>query len=897
MTPRATRCTAPRLPERLLNWFLPPGDRYAATGDLNEEYSTVVRPARGKWKADLWYWKQVLMSITPTLRRRWRRRTTHPPHRRPRRGELMVHGIWQDLRFASRSLLARKGFTALAVLTLALGIGTNTAIFSVINPFLFRPMPFDDAHRLVHLFGVAQDYEGFGGDMARMSDADFADFRSEGESFAQLGAYSYSVVNIIGDGEPDQTTAGYLTDDMFNILGVRAELGRGIVPGDGAPGSARVVVLSNGLWRRNFGGDPAILGRDIIIDQNPYRVIGVMPADFNFPFGGVRMWIPRNIDPTADRDRRYLLGVGRLKAEAGLDGAQAELSTIARRLATEYPTSNENIGVNVVGLRKGLIFFFDIVRVGLLTLAAAVGLVLLIACANVANLLLARASSRGREIAVRTALGAGRWRIVRQLLSESALLAGIAVVLGTALAVVAVRPIAAAMPGDLWRVGDIAVDATALVFAVLASLTSVFLSGLAPALHASRTDLTSALKQGGRSGTDGARTRRLTNLLVVGELSMAMVLLMGAALLIKSVDTMRNMDLGLTPDGVVAAAVNLPRADYQGSNEITAFFSTVTERLSRAPSIAAAAVVVPLPMDFATYTREFALDGVGEPDQTYAAGAYWVSPDYFRVMRIPVLSGRTFTSRDDATAPPVVMVNKAMAERFWPNDDPVGKRLRFDLNTDNPGEATVVGVTNNVVQGGLYQEFGPQIYTPFLQHPTRVAHVVVLAKADPTVTIPALRNAVWERDPSLPIGSLRTMNDVVSTALGPFRGIAVVLALLAVGALILAGGGIYGVISFSVSKRVNEFGIRTALGASGRDVVALVLKDGAKLTAVGVGLGVAVAFAASQLLASLLFGIGGADAVTFVLIPAFLASISLLACFIPARRATRVDPMEALRVD
>ena len=348
------------------------------------------------------------------------------------------------------------------------------------------------------------------------------------------------------------------------------------------------------------------------------------------------------------------------------------------------------------------------------------------------------------------------------------------------------------MPGDLWRVGDIAVDATALGFALLASLLTVFLSGLAPALQVSRTELTAALKQGGRSGTDGAPARRLTNLLVVGELSMAMVLLLSAAMLIKSVDNMRKMDLGLTPDGVLAAAVNLPRADYRSATEITTFFSDVTERLSATPSVSAAALVVPLPMNFETHTREFALDGASDPDRTYNAGAYWVSPDYFRVMRIPVLSGRTFTTRDDAAAPPVVMVNRAMAERFWPNDDPVGKRLLFDVNTDDPTEATVVGVTANVVQGGLYQEFGPQVYTPFLQRPVRMAHVVVLAEVDPAAAIPALRNAVWERDASLPIGSLRTMNDVVSTALGPFRGIAMVLTLLAAGALVLAGGGIRG---------------------------------------------------------------------------------------------------------
>ncbi len=577
--------TAPRVPEFLLNRCLSPEERFALTGDLNEEYLLFVRPERGRLRAGIWYWKQAIASIGPSLTRRWKHRRQRPRPPRRKIGDVVMQGVWQDIRFAARSLRKRLGFTALAVVTLALGIGTNIAIFSVINPFLIRPLPFDQPDRLVHIFGVIENWSGFGGDMARVANTDFADYRDEAISFEALGAYTYGSVIITGTDEPQRTTAGYVTDDLFNILGVRASIGRGIVPGDADGQSESVVVLGDGLWRRSFGADPTIVGQTISLNKNPHTVVGIMPPEFNFPFGGVSMWVPYRVDANAERGVGNLLGVGRLKPGVSIAMAHAEISTIANRLKLEYPETNVEKGARVVGLREGLIFFFDIVRLMFLTLAAAVALVLLIGCANVANLVLAWGTAREREIAIRTAMGAGRGRIVRQLLTENALLALMAGALGTAIAILAVQPVAATMPNDLWRAGNIVVDGAALVFALVVSLGTVFMFGLAPALQSTRANLANTLRDGGRSGSEGAHGRRLSNVLVVGEIGLAMFLLIGAGLLVKSVRNMSRMDLGLVPDQVLTASLTLPRADYQNDAAVLTFLTNTLEQLNAASNI------------------------------------------------------------------------------------------------------------------------------------------------------------------------------------------------------------------------------------------------------------------------------------------------------------------------
>ena len=892
-------CTAPRIPELLLNLCLPTGEGYAVTGDLNEEYETLVRPAVGRIRGDIWYWKQAIRSVAPSLGRKFRRAPT-PPRRETHnnRHSPMIERLWQDLRFAIRTLVKQPGFSAVIVLTLALGIGANTAIFSVLNPFLLRPLPFEDASQLVHIFGTDRSYEGFGWDMARISHADFVDMKNEAEAFEQLGAYTYGGVNISGGDEPRGVTVGLVTGDMFQILGVTAAIGRGITPEDAVAGSERVVVLGDGLWRANFGADPSVVGRTVLLDKTAHTVIGVMPQEFNFPFGGVRLWQPIVLDPTGQaRNSRGLMGVGRLRPGATREAAQNELATIASRLTAEYPETNEHQGVNVVSLRKGLIFFFDILRIGLAALAMAVGLVLLIACINVANLMLARGMSRGREVAVRAAMGAGRMRIVAQLLTENAVLAVLAGALGVGLAVVAVRPLAGAIPDDLWRSGPVAIDALTLGFALTVSLATTIIIGLVPALRTTDTDLTIALKDGGRSASGSNKTRRLSSALVVGQLAGALVLLTGATLLIKSVRAMQNLDTGFVADPVLTSHVLLSRGNYEDAASLRVFYRDLFENLGGAPGVVAAAAVYPLPFNFETAARGFSIPGreVSEIGKPIGASAHWVTPGYFSAMQTTMLSGRDFTQQDDDTAPHVVIVNATMAQRYWPGEEAVGQTIVLE-EKDRP-TATVIGVVADMMGGGLYQESGPQIFASMYQEARRGIFLVARADGAPENLVSTLRAEIRGVDPNLPIGSIRVMNEVLNETMGPFRGVASLLLILAAGALVLASSGIYSVISYSVSQRLHEFGVRAALGASRRSVVRLVLRQGAILAVIGGAIGLGVAFGASKVASGFLFGIGAFDPVTFVVLPVFLVGVALVATYIPALRATRVDPMQALRYE
>jgi predicted permease len=785
----------------------------------------------------------------------------------------------------------------IVILTLTLGIGANTAIFSIVNPFLLRPLPFHEPSHLVHIFGTDRTHEGFGWDMARFSEADFAEMKREAQGFDALGAYVYGGANMTGGDEPVLTTVGYVTDDMFELLGVSAALGRGIMSGDADPSREPVVVLSNGLWRRSFGADPAIVGKTISMEQTMYTVAGVMPPTFTFPFGGVQLWTPMEVDPTA-RDRgRGLLVVGRLKSGVHMNTAQTELATIAQRLETAFPDTNRGRGVNVVSLRKGLVFFFDMVRLGLAVLALAVGLVLLIACVNIANMMLARGTNRAREIAVRSALGATRMRLVRQFLTENGLMALAAGALGTLLAVYGVQPIRGVIPDDLWRSGAIGVDGAALVFAVGVSVATIFLFGLVPALRATRTDLAGELKSGGRTATGSGQRQRLSNVLVVTQLAGALVLLSGASLLIKSVRSMQAMDMGFDPGPVISASILPSRATYTDATSLRTFYRELTQSLVVTPGVSAAAAVYPLPLDFQTMSRSFSIGGRDrtESDEPLSASAHWVTPDYFTVMQTQLLRGRGFSPQDDESSTPVVIINATMAERFWPGGDPVGQTIT--LESDDPKIATVVGVVEDVVGGGLYEARGPQVYASIYQEPRRSTFVTVRGTGDAAQLATALRRGIWSVDDGMPISGVRTMTQVVDDTVGPFRGMAGLLGVLATGALILAVGGIYGVVSYSVSRRVHEFGVRTALGASRGDVLQLVLRQGATLAAIGVGIGIVVSYGASRAISGLVFGLGSADPLTLVGLPIMLAVVAMIATYVPARRAVRVEPIQALRYE
>jgi putative ABC transport system permease protein len=813
----------------------------------------------------------------------------------------MLQGFLQDLRHAVRTIWKQPGFAAMVVLTLAMGIGANTAIFSVLNPFLFKPMPFEDPSRLVHIFATNRAMEGFGWNIGRLSHADFTDLKGESTAFAQLGAYTYGGANLSGGEEPIGLTVGYVTGDMFDILGVQAAMGRGITPDDAVRGNENVVVLSDRVWRSNFGADPDIVGKTVRLSNIAQTVIGVMSGEFTFPYPGVRMWKPIVLDPAGQgRDRRALMGVGRLAAGESIETAQTELATIAGRLEAEYPETNDRIGVNIVTLREGLIFLFDIIRAALLAIALAVGLILLIGCVNVANLMLAKGTSRGREIALRSALGAGRMRIVRQLLTESSVLATLAGITGIAIAVVAVGPIAAVVPDDLWRSGRVEVDGATLTFAVLISLATTLFFGLIPALRTTKTDLTDALKEGGRTSSGGAKGRRMSNALVVAQLAGALVLLAGASLLINAVRAMQRLDTGFVPDQVLTSRILLSRSAYEDDASLWAFYREVTQNLESAPGVVATGAMAPLPFNFESHGRGFSIPGheasqTGEP---IAAGSYHITPGLLRAMGTTLLAGRDFTTRDDESAPRVVIINATMAERFWPGEDVVGKTIVLEPDEDEERiTATVVGVVEDVIGGGLYQERGPQIFASLYQEPFRGVFFVARTASAPDDFASTLRQEIWKVDRSLPVSGVRTMDQVLDEAMGPFRGIAGLLVILASGAIILASGGIYGVISYAVGQRMHEFGVRAALGASRRNVLRLVLRQGATLAFIGVGIGLAASFGASRLMAGFLFGVGTGNLVTFVALPMLLIGVALLATYIPAVRATRVDPMRALRYE
>jgi predicted permease len=795
----------------------------------------------------------------------------------------------QDIRFALRWARRSPGFTLIVLLTLALGIGANTVMFSVVNAVLLRPLPFPEPERLASVWPEKP-----------LSGGPFVEFRNRSRSFEHLAAYSDATgFSLSGNGRPERVEGAHVSAEFFRVLGSGAALGRTLLTGEDQPGRDRIVVLSQGLWQQRFGADRGIVGREIVVDGVSRTVVGVMPSDFGFPSRSVRLWVPLSLD--ASNPGEFWGGgsplhvVGRLRQGVGLEQANAEIRTLAPQVlgTAPWPLPDEWIeGAGAAPLRT---LVLGDTATPLLVLMAAVAVVLLIACANVANLLLARSEGRKREVATRAALGAPRHRIVGQLLTESVLLSSVGGAAGLLLAIAGVPVLAALLPSDIPRAAEIGIDGRVLSFTLgLSALTGIAF-GLLPALRASRPNLQSLLKEGGK-GTAGVAHRRISATLVVGEVALAAMLVIVAGQLVRSLVHLLDVDTGFRAEQLVTARISPPKAAYVDEERIRVFYDAVLERARVLPGVEMAAAVNRLPLDGEAGGMPIQVEGSAVvPGAAAPFAAEWrVSPAYVGTMAIPLLGGRAFTDADRDGAPHVALVNEAMAHRFWPEQDPVGKRFRPVWWNE---WVTVVGIVGNVKDQGLADEEQLEVYRPFAQGPAADMTLVLRTRSAPATLAGSLRQAVWSVDPTVPVSDMRTMEQVVLTSLSRPRFTMVLLSLFAVLALGLGAVGIYGVIAFAVSQRTQEIGIRMALGATPGSVLGLELRRGGALAAMGVVIGLSAGIMVTRLMRSMLFNVSPFDLLTFVAVALAVLGVALLASYVPARRATRVNPVAALRAD
>ena len=814
------------------------------------------------------------------------------------RRAMRIEALMQDLRYAVRTLKKSPGYAGLVVLTLGLGIAATTTIFSVMNPYLFRALPYANADRLVQ---INQFDQISGWDMARHSLAMAEDWTARSRAFSDIGVYNYGVTNVTGPEGPEQIPVGRLSDNMLEILGVEPVLGRGFAGGEDGPGGERVVLLDHGLWERRYGGDPSVIGRAIPMDGVMHTVIGVMPRDFNFPFNEIKTWVPVPEDAsTMERDEAYYILVGLLNDGWSADRARQELQGIQTELAALYPDADGRFdGVSVKPLRAALNFVWDIMRAAFAVLLVGVLLVLVIACVNVASLTLARGATRIREVAVRAAMGAERSRIVRQLLTESGLLALVGGALGVALTYGIVSVIGPAFPEGLYRVGEISVDRAVLVFSLIVTIFTPLAFGLWPALNASRRNLTESLKEGskGSQGRDRARGRRV---LVTAQVSLAVVLIAGAGLMMRSFQEVRAVDLGFNAERTLAIQVSLPESDYPTLTEVRAYVDRGIEALEALPGARGASAVSTLPMNHESGALRFVTSEIGS-----SVGEDWpvalpnrISPGYLDVMEIPLVAGRAFTLADGPDAAPVAIVNRELADRFMAGGSPVGRTIRIG-SPEDPREVTVVGVVEGVRHDGTdlaLTAVGPQIYLPLSQGSSRRIFFTVAAAGPPTELIGNAREMLLGLDGNLPL-VLRPMADVVAESHLQWQVGSIALTIFGAVALLLATLGVYGLISYSVSQRQREIGVRIAMGATRQEVRRFILRDGLRLTGVGLGVGLIAALGLGRLIASQLYGVTPYDPATLAGVLALFAAVAVFASMLPAARAARTSPLEVLRGD
>jgi len=798
-----------------------------------------------------------------------------------------VTGLAADLRYAVRTLAKSPGFTAIAVLTLGLGIGATSTVFTSVNALLLRPYPYRDQSRVMALREdkPSDDIRG-----NEVSYPNFVDWRAESRSFDDLAAYSGRSMNVAGGDEPELVRGEEVSDGTFRLLGMAPIVGRDFQPEEGRPGGPGVVLLSHGLWQRRFGGDRAIVGRPIQLNGVPTTVVGIMPEGFAFP-GGAQLWVPLQRDATTGRGNHWLEVVGRLRPGVSNAQAHAELGAIAGRLAERFPDSNRGWTVSVVPLREHEIGSY---RPVLYIMLGAVLFVLLIACANVANLQLARGAARQREIAVRTALGASRSRIVRQLLTESVVLALLGALIGLAFALWGNDLVNRAVPADrpFWM--RFTIDGRVLAFTAGVAVLTGLLFGSSPALQAARGDLHESLKEGGRGGSTGRRHARLRSAFVVGEVALSLVLVLGATLLIRSFVQLQTAPIGFDRSHLLTVSVNLAGPAFDSSAQRQQFLAEAQGRLRALPGVSAAAAASSLPLTGDNTTSNITVEGVETPPESEALASWQtVTGEYFRALGLPVVRGRAISERDVSDSARVAVVNETMARLYWPHDEPVGKR--FHLGTQGTW-ITVIGVARDV-QRRLTDPPQNQFYLPYPHAPFRYMTILVRTTGEPGALAPAVRRTLRAAAPSLGLYNVRTMDEWFRQAMWESRLYGQMFGMFALVALLLASLGVYGVVAYMVAQRTHEIGVRMALGARAADVLRLVVRSGIGLTSVGVVLGIAGAAGMTGVLRRLLFGVSATDPFTFVTVPLFLLGVALLACYLPARRAARVDPVIALRYE
>jgi len=816
--------------------------------------------------------------------------------------------IWQDIRYGARLLLKSPGFTLIAVLTLALGIGANTAIFSVVNFVLLRPLPYANSDQLVMIW---ERNLKKGWSESPTSSANFVDFRTSARNL-EVAAFTDTNgnFNLTGGDQPERVAGLRVSANLFPLLGVNPGRGRLFLPQEDQPGSGHVLILSYGLWQRTFAANANLINQTIQLNSQSYTVVGIMPPDFNFPpafsamvgsseesVTNADLWVPLTTDDIPlVRDRRDLKMMGRLKPGVTAAQAQADLNAIASRLDREFPDVNGGIETHVIPLREQVT---GDIRLALFVLMAAVALVLLIACANVANLLLAKATGRQKEIAIRTALGATRLRILRQLLTESVLLGLLGGLLGLLFAVIGAKTLIAFVTTNIPKLKDFTFDATVLLFTLLIALVTSLFFGLAPAIDASKPNLNEALKEGGRSSSGSASRQRLRDFLVIAEVALAVILVTASGLMFRSFLRLQGVNPGFNPKNLITLEVELPDAKYHAAQQQQNFQQQLLQRLPTIPGVQSAAAVDNVPFGVNAFNTSFMIEGRPVPAVTERPRAFYrvISPNYFRTMGIPFHRGNEFTDRDSVEMPGLAIINETAARKYWPGEDPIGRKIKRGRPESKNPWVTIVGIAGSASQLSLREESQPEIYVPYLQNTTPNFSLVVRTTSDPKTITGAIRKEVWTADKDLPVSNMKLMDELISNSTAQPRFYVILLTVFAALALILAAVGVYGVMAYSVTLRTRDIGIRMALGAQPMDIFKHVIGHALMLASIGLVIGLILAGTSTLVMKSLLFGISTADPLTLIVTALILLAVALLASYLPARKATKVDPMVALRYE